>query len=99
MNYIVLFEPEKPANVGNIIRTCMAFNAGLIIIGELSFELSDKSLKRAGMDYMVGFKIERIKDLEEFFLKYGNENIYYVTRYSKNIYSEPDYSSTTKICI
>ena len=34
MNHIVLFEPEKPANVGNIIRTCMAMNAELIIVGD-----------------------------------------------------------------
>lgn len=63
MNHIVLFEPEKPANVGNIIRTCMAMNAELIIVGDLSFELSDKSLKRAGMDYMIGFKIIRYRSV------------------------------------
>ena len=92
MVYVVLFEPEKPANVGNIIRTCMAFRCGLIIIGPLTFDLTDKALRRAGMDYMVGFPIERLKDMEEYEKKYGQENIYYVTRYSKNIYSQADYA-------
>lgn len=94
MNYVVLFEPEKPANVGNIIRTCMALGAGLKIIGPLSFDLSDKSLRRAGMDYLVGFPIEFLKDMDEYDEKYGKENTFYVTRYSKNVYSSADYSDT-----
>lgn len=93
MNYIVLFEPEKPGNVGNIIRTCMALNAGLKIIGPLSFDLSDKSLRRAGMDYLIGFPIEFIKDLDEYMNKYGKEDNYFVTRYSKHVYTRMDYSS------
>ena len=95
MVYVVLFEPEKPANVGNIIRTCMAFDAGLIIIGPLSFDLSDKSLKRAGMDYMIGFKIDFFPDIEAFYRKYPGQDVYYVTRYSTNVYSSADFSSVT----
>jgi tRNA (cytidine/uridine-2'-O-)-methyltransferase len=96
MVYVVLFEPEKPANVGNIIRTCMALGAGLKIIGPLSFDLSDKSLRRAGMDYLIGFPIEFLQDMDEYEEKYGNENTFYVTRYSKNVYSEADYSDVLK---
>ena len=70
MNHIVLFEPEKPANVGNIIRTCMAMNAELIIVGDLSFELSDKSLKRAGMDYWYKLSLHRYLDYEDFLQKH-----------------------------
>jgi tRNA (cytidine/uridine-2'-O-)-methyltransferase len=66
MNRIVLFQPEKPANVGNIIRTCMALDAKLTIIGPLTFELSDKNLRRAEMDYAVGFPIERFDTIDEF---------------------------------
>lgn len=93
MVYIVLFEPEKPANVGNIIRTCMAMKAGLIIIGPLSFDMSSKALKRAGMDYLIDFPVERLKDMAEFDSKHAEDNVFYVTRYSKNIYSMADYSS------
>lgn len=96
MVYVVLFEPEKPANVGNIIRTCMAFDAGLIIIGPLSFDLSDKSLKRAGMDYMIGFKIEFLPDMDAFYKKHPNQNVYYVTRYSTKVYTSADYSLVTE---
>ena len=96
MNHIVLFEPEKPANVGNIIRTCMAMNAELIIVGDLSFELSDKSLKRAGMDYMIGFKIIRYKNLDEFYLDHEKDLIFYITRYSSSLYSKRDYRDVAK---
>ena len=48
---IVLFEPEIPANTGNIGRTCVAAGARLHLIEPLGFSLSEKSLKRAGMDY------------------------------------------------
>lgn len=71
----------------------MAFDCALTIIGPLSFDLDDKALKRAGMDYMVGFQIERLQTLEEFFAQHGKENIYYITRYSKNIYAQADFSS------
>ena len=96
MNRIVLFEPEKPANTGNIIRTCMAFDAKLTIIGPLSFSLDDKALSRAHMDYAINFEIERFDTVEQFLHKYKKWDGYYVTRYSKNIYSENDYSNQTK---
>lgn len=87
MIYIVLYEPEKPSNVGNIIRTCMATNSKLVIIGPLTFELNDKSLLRAGMDYIKMTDILIFNSYEEFLKEFKDKNIYYVTRYSKNIYS------------
>lgn len=96
MNHIVLFEPEKPANVGNIIRTCMALNAELIIVGHINFDLSDKSLKRAGMDYMIGFPIKRYNSMSDFFKDHSKHKIYYVTRYSKHVYTQNDYSDVTE---
>lgn len=90
MNRIVLFEPEKPANVGNIIRTCMAFEASLTIIGPLTFELDDKAFTRAHMDYAKGFPIERVATIDEFLSLHGREDGYYVTRYSKKVYSSFD---------
>ena len=96
MNRIVLFEPEKPANTGNIIRTCMAFDARLTIIGPITFSLDDKALTRAHMDYALDFDIERIPTIEEFEKKYKNWTGFYVTRYSQNIYSSMNYSDETK---
>lgn len=51
MLHVVLFEPAIPNNTGNIGRTCVALNATLHLIGKLGFMLSDKYLKRAGLDY------------------------------------------------
>ena len=90
---IVLYRPEKPSNVGNIMRTCSATDSELVIIGPLSFDMSDKSLKRAGMDYISTLKWTYYDNYDEFLKIYGNKKIYYVTRYSKNIYSENDYSN------
>lgn len=96
MNHIVLFEPEKPANVGNIIRTCMAMDAKLTIIGNLTFEISDRNLRRAEMDYAIGFDIERCQSLEEFMTKHPSSEVFYVTRYSAKVYSDYDLSDVKK---
>jgi tRNA (cytidine/uridine-2'-O-)-methyltransferase len=92
---IILYRPEKPANLGNIMRTCVATSTKLFIIGPLSFEFDDKSLKRAGMDYISELDFKYYKDYEEFTLDFQNKNIFYVTRYSKNIYSLMDYKDIT----
>lgn len=89
---IILYRPEKPGNVGNIMRTCMATDVKLYIIGPLTFELNDKSLKRAGMDYIKESDFKIFKDLDEAMNYFKDETIYYVTRYSKNVYSSFDYS-------
>ena len=89
---IILYRPEKPANLGNIMRTCVATSTKLFIIGPLSFEFDDKSLKRAGMDYVNELDFKYYNSYNDFLLDFKNKNIYYVTRYSKNIYSLMDYT-------
>lgn len=96
MNRIVLFQPEKPANVGNIIRTCMAFDCKLSIIGPLTFELSDRNLRRAEMDYAIGFPIEMFDSLDAFYKAHPKEEGYYVTRYSSKVYSDFDLKDSGK---
>ena len=93
---IVLYRPEKPSNVGNIMRTALATDAKLIIIGPLTFDFDNKELKRAGMDYIDELDYEYIDNIDDFYKRYGDKNIYYVTRYSKNIYSENDYSNVVE---
>ena len=63
---IILYRPEKPGNVGNIIRTCMASEAKLFIIGPLTFSLTEKELQRAGMDYIKESDFVIYKDYDEF---------------------------------
>lgn len=95
MIHIVLFKPEKPQNTGNIMRTCVAINATLDIIGPLTFSLDEKSLKRAGLDYIDSLRYNYFSSLEEYLKEYPNANTYYVTRYSNKAYSEFDFSKVS----
>ena len=74
------------------MRTCAATSTKLFVIGPLSFELNDKSLKRAGMDYINELTIQdtkKVSSIEEF----KNKNIFYITRYSENIYTSANFSN------
>ena len=93
MIYVVLYQPEKPSNVGNIMRTCSATETKLIIIGPLTFKFDDKSLLRAGMDYIDELSFKYYETYEEFKKDFKNKKVYYVTRYSTNVYSNNDYSN------
>lgn len=93
---IILYRPEKPGNVGNIIRTCMASEAKLYIIGPLTFSMGEKEFKRAGMDYIKETDYKIYKDYDEFLKDFKDKNIYYVTRYSNKVYSSFDVSSVEK---
>lgn len=78
---IVLYQPEKPQNTGNIMRTCMAWNLKLHIIGPLTFKINDKALQRAGMDYLKDVKYEYYDSYNDFKEKNIPEKIYFITRY------------------
>ena len=74
---IVLHQPEIPQNTGNIARTCAATGAALHLIKPLGFEIDDKKLKRAGLDYWHLLDITYYESEEEFFEKNAGEAIYY----------------------
>lgn len=95
MIHIVLYQPEIPQNTGNIIRTAMAINATLHLIKPLGFSLDEKSLKRAGMDYINDVDLEVYENVEEFFLKNKDADVYYVTRYASKPHSSFDLSDIT----
>lgn len=88
---IVLYKPEIPANVGNIMRTAAAINAKLHIIGPLLFKLDDKNLKRAGLDYIGEGLFNVYENINTFYAKHPKQKLYYVTRYSSNNYTEINY--------
>ena len=90
---VVLFQPEKPQNTGNIMRTCVASGTKLHIIGPLTYKIDDKGLKRAGMDYLVGFNFEYYDSYEEFKNKNDNPVVHYITRYGKKAPSDIDFST------
>ena len=96
---IVMVEPEIPQNTGNIARTCAATGAKLHLVKPLGFEISDKYLKRAGLDYWDKLEIEEHESLEDFFNKYSiiNNNMFLVTTKGDNCYSDIDYSNLDEI--
>ena len=64
---IVLVEPEIPMNTGNIARTCAATRSRLHLIEPLGFDISEKAVRRAGLDYWHLVEVRSYRDLEEFF--------------------------------
>lgn len=91
---IVLHEPEIPANTGNIGRTCVATGTRLHLIEPLGFSLSEKALKRAGMDYWKDLDVTTYVDWEDFIERNPGAKIYYATTKGRHVYSdahfEPD---------
>ena len=88
---IVLFEPEIPANTGNIGRTCVATNTRLHLIEPLGFRLDEKSLRRAGMDYWKDLDVTTYIDFNDFMEKNPNAKIYMATTKAPNVYTEVAY--------
>ena len=77
---IVLVEPEIPQNTGNIARTCAATNTRLHIVGPMGFSVSDKYLKRAGLDYWHLLDITYYDSLSDFFSKNQGEFFFFTTK-------------------
>ena len=92
MIHIILYHPEIPQNTGNILRTAMATNSYVHIIGPIPFDISDKALQRAGMDYIKDAKFDYYENYEEFSAKFSGKTVYFVTKYGTNIYSKVDFS-------
>lgn len=88
---IVLLEPEIPSNTGNIGRTCAASGATLSLIEPIGFHLSEKALKRAGMDYWKELNVRRYLDYEHFLAENPGAVIYYATTKGKKLYTEVRY--------
>lgn len=88
---IVLFEPEIPANTGNIGRTCVATNTRLHLIEPLGFRLNEKEIKRAGMDYWKDLDVTRYVNFQDFLDQNPGAKIYMATTKGKNVYTEVSY--------
>lgn len=88
---IVLLEPEIPQNTGNISRTCAATGATLHLIRPFGFEISDRTLKRAGLDYWKYLDVIYYDNIEEFFEKNDGEYWFFTTK-AENKYSDVCYN-------
>ncbi len=80
---VVLNEPEIPQNTGNIARLCACTGSELFLIGKLGFSLSEKHIKRAGLDYWDSVKIRQFQSLDELFTEFPNEERYFLTTKAK----------------
>ncbi len=88
---IVLYEPEIPANTGNIGRTCVATGTRLHLIEPLGFKLNEKSLKRAGMDYWKDLDVTTYIDYQDFLEKNPDAKIYMATTKAHKVYTDVEY--------
>ena len=87
---LVLVEPEIPQNTGNIARTCALTGARLHLVGPMGFQIDDKKLKRAGLDYWHLLDISYYSSLEEFFAKNDGPYFYFSTK-GQHIHSDIQY--------
>ncbi len=88
---IVLEEPEIPQNTGNIARTCAATGASLHLVKPLGFEIDDRKLKRAGLDYWDKLDITYYENLDDFFAKNPDAGFYCFTTKARHVYSDISY--------
>ncbi len=89
---IVLHQPEIPANTGNIGRTCVAAGAKLHLIEPLGFRLTEKSLKRAGMDYWEHLDVTRYINFAQFRERHPGAKIWMATTKAERIYTDASFS-------
>ena len=91
MFHIVLVEPEIPQNTGNIARTCAATGCELHLVHPLGFEISDKQLKRAGLDYWDLVRVHEHGSFEELAAAYPHARFFFFTTKAKHNYTEAAY--------
>lgn len=88
---IALIEPEIPQNTGNIARTCAAVGASLHLVKPLGFEIDDRKLKRAGLDYWDKLDITYYDGLDDFLEKNREEKMFFFTTKAKQSYTDVKY--------
>ena len=88
MLHIVLVQPEIHQNTGNIARTCAATGARLHLIRPLGFEITDKALKRAGLDYWYALDVKLWESLSDFLEAHGGDRLWYLTTKAPRGYTE-----------
>lgn len=96
---IVMVEPEIPQNTGNIARSCAATGATLHLVHPLGFSISEKQVKRAGLDYWDKVTIEEHSSLSAFLQKYPPEknNMFFLTTKGQKCYSDIDFSKMNEV--
>ena len=91
MFHVVLFQPEIPPNTGNIIRLCANTGAKLHLVHPLGFELDDKRLRRAGLDYHEFANVEEHSDLDRFIAHTKPKRLFAFSTHGQRCYSNADF--------
>lgn len=91
--HVVLFQPEIPANTGNIARTCLGTDTTLHLVHPLGFSTDDKMLKRAGLDYWKDVDVQEYQSINALYATYPNGNFYYIENFGTKHYTDYDYSN------
>ena len=84
---IILFEPDIPQNTGNIIRLCKATKCSLTLITPLGFTLSEKKLRRAGLDYFLGVEVKTAPSLREYLEQNSRPKYFLSSKAKKSLYT------------
>ena len=88
---IVLYSPEIPQNTGNISRTCAVTGARLHIIKPIGFEISDRTLKRAGLDYWDKLDVKYYENYEDFLGQNEDAELFFFSAHGKRSYADIEY--------
>lgn len=97
---VVLVEPEIPQNTGNIARTCAATGCILHLVHPLGFDISEKQVKRAGLDYWDKVEIEEHASFETFLNKYPpKDNMFYLTTKGQKCYTDVNFADFDEIFV
>lgn len=91
MFHVVLHEPDIPANTGNIIRLCANIGAQLHLIKPLGFDLDDKKLRRAGLDYHEWVTVRSYSELDECLTEIGTDRVFALTTKGRLCYAAVQY--------
>ncbi len=94
---VVLVEPEIGWNTGNIGRTCLALGVQLHIVGPTGYSLSDKQVKRAGLDYWKDVSVSFHSDLDSYLLKYQECPFYFFSAHADKIYTDISYGENDSL--
>jgi tRNA (cytidine/uridine-2'-O-)-methyltransferase len=94
--HVVLYQPEIPANTGNIGRTCLATDTTLHLIHPLGFSTEDKMLRRAGLDYWQHLDVLEHQSIDELYQSYPDGLFYYIENFGTNHYTDVDLSDVSK---
>ena len=92
--HVALYQPEIPPNTGNIARTCLGTGTSLHLIHPLGFNIDDKTLRRAGLDYWKNVDVFEHDSFEALHAAYPEARFYYIENYGTDHYTEVDFSDS-----